>query len=103
MMKHRSLLNITICVALMPIIAVVASAQGTLADYERAQGLQAKFQAAAINLPGATNWIPKTNHFWYRRTVPGGSEIVWVDADTLTRRPAFDHERLAVSLSAVAG
>ena len=102
-MKHRSLLNITICVALMPIIAVVASAQGTLADYERAQGLQAKFQAAAINLPGATNWIPKTNHFWYRRTVAGGSEIVWVDADTLTRRPAFDHERLAVSLATAAG
>lgn len=80
-----------------------AFSQGTLADYERAQSLQAKFQAAAVNLPGAANWILKTNHFWYRRTVTGGSEIVWVDAESLTRRPAFDHERLAVSLSAASG
>ncbi|CAN5321877.1 S9 family peptidase [soil metagenome] len=84
-------------------LSLALSAQGTLADYERAVALQSKFQGLAISLPGAVSWIPKTNHFWYRRTVTGGNEIVWVDAESLARRPAFDHEKLAVSLSAASG
>jgi len=98
-MKIRTVILLLLLVS----FAAVASGQGTLADYERANGLQAKFQASAINLPGAMNWIPRTDHFWYRRTVIGGSEIVWVDAENLTRRPAFDHEKLAASLSSASG
>jgi dipeptidyl aminopeptidase/acylaminoacyl peptidase len=101
MTKPFSPLRLALCFASLFISFATATAQGTLMDYERAQGLQAKFQAAAINLPGPVTWIPRTNHFWYRRSVKGGNEVVWVDADSLTRRPAFDHEKLAASLSAV--
>src|SRR3954453_6317503 len=96
-------------VLFLTLIAIICScsaaifAQGTLADYERARELQSKFQVGVINLPGPVTWIPATDHFWYRRTVTGGGEIVWVDAVSLTRRPAFDHEKLAAALSAVAG
>jgi hypothetical protein len=100
-MKRRSY-YFAVCLT-VTFVAIVARGQGTSADYERAQGLQSKFQSLAINLPGPTNWIPKTNHFWYRRTVKGGSEIIRVDAESLVRRPAFDHVRLAASLSAAAG
>ena len=103
MMKHRYLLSLMICLVLVALMSMSASGQGTLADYERAQGLQAKFQALAIGLPGGMNWIPQSDHFWYRRTVVGGSEIMWVDAGSLVRRPAFDHEKLAASLSAASG
>ncbi|HEX3085176.1 MAG TPA: DPP IV N-terminal domain-containing protein, partial [Pyrinomonadaceae bacterium] len=103
MTKPNSPLRLTTCVVSFFVFSVIATAQGTLADYDRAQSLQTKFQAATINLPGAATWIPRTNHFWYRRSVTGGNEVIWVDAESLTRRPAFDHEKLAASLSAVSG
>ena len=98
-MKHRSFFVLTVVLS----AAIASFAQGTLADYERANGLQAKFQALTVDMPGTPTWIAQTNHFWFSRTVKGGSEYVWVDADSLTRRPAFDHERLAASLSAASG
>ncbi|HKX26732.1 MAG TPA: DPP IV N-terminal domain-containing protein [Blastocatellia bacterium] len=75
-------------------------AQGRLDDYERAHGLQEKYQGAALNIPERANWIGKTSRFWYRKTVRGGNEFVLVDAESLAKRPAFDHEKLAAGLSA---
>jgi dipeptidyl aminopeptidase/acylaminoacyl peptidase len=86
----RSLLALAPCLVL---------AQGTLADYQRAQGRE-KLQGLALNIPGPVNWIDATHRFWYRKSIRGGSEFVLVDADTLARKPAFDHEKLAASLSA---
>jgi dienelactone hydrolase len=81
----------------------VASAQGTVADYERAQGLQARARGLVINQPGATNWIGESDHFWYAKTVRGGSEFVLVDAAAAVKKPAFDHEKLAAAINAVTG
>ena len=78
-------------------------AQGTLADYERAQGLQARARGLVINQPGATNWIGESDHFWYAKTVRGGSEFVLVDAAAAVKKPAFDHEKLAAAINAVTG
>ncbi len=88
---------------LLPMMAMMARAQGTLADYERAAGLRNKLQGLAVNVAERVNWIEKTSRFWYRKAVKGGHEFVLVDAETAAKRPAFDHERLAVSLSAAAG
>jgi dipeptidyl aminopeptidase/acylaminoacyl peptidase len=80
-----------------------AHAQGTLSDYQRSQGLREKLQGLAINVPGQTNWVSGTNRFWYRKSVRGGFEYVLVDADALTKQPAFDHEKLAAALSSASG
>jgi dipeptidyl aminopeptidase/acylaminoacyl peptidase len=85
------------------VICSVAHAQGTVADYERALALRNKLQVLAVNIPERANWIDKTSRFWYRRSVKGGNEFVLVDAETLAKKPAFDHERLALSLSAASG
>ena len=45
------------------------------------------------------NWMPG-DKFWYRVLTPTGSEFVLVDAVKGTRTVAFDHEKLAASLSA---
>src|SRR5215510_2652707 len=74
-------------------------AQVTQADYERASRMRTRFQGLAINIVDRPTWIGKTSHFWYRKSVKGGNEFVLVDADTLTKKPAFDHEKLAASLS----
>ncbi len=83
----------TLCPAL-PVLA-----QGTVADYQRAMGMREKYQELAPNVPEPATWIEKTARFWYRRSVKGGNEFVLVDADTLQKRPAFDHEKLAAALT----
>jgi hypothetical protein len=94
-------LNAALLCSLLLLPAIVG-AQGTLADYERALGLRDRVQKLALNIPDRANWIEKTSRFWYRRSVKGGSDFVLVDADTAARRPAFDHEKIAASLSAAA-
>jgi dienelactone hydrolase len=77
--------------------------QGTFADYQRAQGLQAKARGLVANAPGATTWIGETEHFWYPRSVPGGTEFVVADAAAGTKKLAFDHEKLAAAISSATG
>ncbi len=77
--------------------------QGTLADYQRAQGLQAKARNLVVNVPGAVTWIDATNHFWYPRTVKGGTEFMLVDAAAGSKQLAFDHDKLAGAISKVTG
>ena len=75
-------------------------AQGTPADYVRAQGLRERYQNLVVNAPGPVTWIAGANRFWYRKSVKGGYEFVLADAQTLTKAPAFDHAKLAASLGA---
>lgn len=77
--------------------------QGTLADYQRAQGLQAKARDLVINSPGTITWIGESDHFWYPRSVKGGTEFVLVDAVSGTKKLAFDHEKLAAAISTATG
>jgi dipeptidyl aminopeptidase/acylaminoacyl peptidase len=78
-----------------------AQAQGTVADYQRAMGLREKVQGLAVNVPEPATWIEKTNRFWYRKSVKGGNQFVVVDATTAQKQPAFDHEKMAASLTAL--
>jgi len=83
--------------------ALGAFPQGTAADYERARTMQERYSNAVVNLAGPTTWITGTSSFWYRKVSRGDSEIIRVDADTLTKAPAFDHARMAVAVSAATG
>ncbi len=71
----------------------------TAADYARAE----RFLASSVNplvIGGqvSANWLPG-DRFWYRYQVPDGYEFVLVDPVARTRKPAFDHARLASALS----
>ncbi len=78
-------------------------AQGTLGDYQRAQGLQAKARGLVVNSPGAVTWIGNSGHFWYPRTVKGGTEFILADASSGSKKPAFDHDKLAAAISTATG
>src|SRR5689334_21603871 len=78
-------------------------AQGTLADYQRAQSLETKARNLVVNMPGAVTWIGDSDHFWYPRTVKGGTEFVLGDAGAASKRLAFDHEKLAAAVSSATG
>jgi len=100
--KRRNVAGSVAAIALfiVSLAPAVARAQGALADYQRAQGLQAKARGLVVNAAGDVNWIGDSNHFWYWKSVKGGTEFVLVDATTPTKKPAFDHERLAAAISA---
>jgi dipeptidyl aminopeptidase/acylaminoacyl peptidase len=79
------------------------AAQGTPADYTRSAQLNARYGGLAVNVVDRANWVGKTDRFWYRRSVKGGYEFMLVDAKTLEKRTAFDHAKLAASLSSALG
>jgi dipeptidyl aminopeptidase/acylaminoacyl peptidase len=77
-------------------------AQGTRADYERAErmlGLHARTLVTGAQVQ--PNWLDG-ERFWYRNTTATGWEFALVDMTAGTRRPAFDHARLASALSLAA-
>ena len=63
----RSFLVAAVCAA--PVIL----AQGTLADYKRAQGLQAKARNLVVNAPGPVSWIGAQSRSPKRR-----SDAFWI-------------------------
>ena len=89
--------------AMLLLLPLSASAQGTLEDYRRAATINQRFANLTTGLVSAEAWIGQTNQAVYRVTVPGGSRFVRVDAEQSTKQPAFDHAAVAKSLSSVAG
>lgn len=70
--------------------------------YELAEKLLVANQKQLIHTPMVTPvWIRDTETFWYRNRTSTGSEYVFVDAVAGTKRPAFDHERVAKALGAL--
>ncbi len=91
--------------ALAGVLSAEAQGQVTRADYDRALGLREKYDGLVDHVPSARTWIEGTSHFIYRRStiaaagLEAGQEYVWVDADSGTSRPAFDHAKLAAGLA----
>ena len=82
----------------------VSLAQGTRADYERANTLRQTTENKVFKQRVKANWLPGNTRFWYRNDLPGGArEFILVDATRGDRQPAFDHARLAAALAAASG
>jgi dipeptidyl-peptidase 4 len=84
-------------------LAQPAAAPITAADYARAE----KFLAAGVSplvVGGVVNatFLPD-DRFTYRNTTADGFEFILVNPMKKTRARAFDHEKLAATLSAAAG
>src|SRR5271154_4516065 len=79
------------------------SAQGTLADYQRAEKFLPGNVRHQIFVADVTpHWIEKTSRFWYRKVGTSGTEFILVDAAQNSSVPAFDQAKLAASLSRAA-
>ena len=106
-MKHQSRRRMPIYLSVVALGTLAAAsgawAQGTLADYQRAQGLQAKARGLLVDAPGQAVWIGHSEHFWYPRSVKGGTEFVLVDAVAGSKKPAFDQAKLAAAISSATG
>jgi dipeptidyl aminopeptidase/acylaminoacyl peptidase len=84
-------------------LAGAARAQVTAADYDRAMGLRERWMYLTDGVADPATWVDGTTRFYYRTTVKGGFQFVMVDAQSLQRQPAFDHDKLAAALGAATG
>src|SRR6185295_19371767 len=73
------------------------------ADYDRANSLRDRVQNKVYDVIDTPTWIEGSSKFWYRKSVKGGNQFVLVDPSKASKAPAFDHARLAASLSAGSG
>ncbi|MFC1564452.1 DPP IV N-terminal domain-containing protein [candidate division KSB1 bacterium] len=90
-------------VIILLLIPLVVFSQGRLDDYKRADELRERFSGKVYNTILQSDWIEKSNTFWYSRTVEGGKEFMLVNAETRSREAAFDHKKLAETLSEKTG
>jgi dipeptidyl aminopeptidase/acylaminoacyl peptidase len=69
-------------------------------DYQRAQQfLPGNLRHRVYIAEVIPHWIAEKSRFWYRKAGTKGTDFILVDAEHNTSGPAFDHARLAVSLS----
>jgi dipeptidyl-peptidase-4 len=70
------------------------------AAYERAERMLGHHRPRlALRARVQPNWLGDDSGFWYRVETERGAEFVLVEVAARSRRAAFDHERLARSLS----
>ncbi len=86
------------------IAASQAEKQGlTPEDYFKAEKFLNQHTGKLVfNADVRPNWVDE-NHFWYRNTIPEGTEFILIDVENRKRQRAFDHEELASSLSELSG
>lgn len=77
---------------------------GTKADYDRARGLRRLTGKKVFKASVHPHWFAGGSRFWYRNDLAKGARaFVVVDAEQGTRRPAFDHTRLAAAFTRALG
>jgi len=105
-MTRRTLVLTATVAAALGLLSYRAIAQAPSDDiraaYERAESLGRRTQNLVVNVASAPTFVENGSKLWYRRSVKGGSEFVLVDVAAATKAPAFDHARLAASLSQAA-
>lgn len=85
------------------LVPIGVLAQGSAADYARADGFAARFSGKVLNERLNLTWL-KGGKAWYVRQLPQGkSEFVLVDAARGKRDVAFDHRAVALALSKASG
>lgn len=71
----------------------------TAKDYEKAESFMGYNTQQYVDRGSVSpNWLPG-DKFWYRVLTADGSEFILVDPVKKTKNQAFDHEKLAASLS----
>ncbi|WP_205502935.1 S9 family peptidase [Rufibacter psychrotolerans] len=83
--------------------SATVQAQGTRADYERAEKLKVAMNTKVYYAPSRFSWQEGKDAFWYVRQTPKGKEFILVDAGKKSRKPAFNQQKLAKELSVALG
>ncbi|MGF7155502.1 S9 family peptidase [Novosphingobium gossypii] len=85
------------------LLCTPALATPTREEIDRSVALREDWQYLTREIAWPAHWTPDSSAFTYRKTVAGGFAFETVDAATLTKSPAFDHQRLADELTRALG
>ena len=89
-------------VLLFALVTPLASAQQftiTEEDYARAERALSRYTGQMVYKDNVSpSWLAD-DQFWYRNDIPEGREFIFVDPTDGTRRPLFDHAKLAEAVS----
>jgi len=89
---------------LISLISVVSSAQTMFERYQRAeQFLPKNIEKLARNVSLRVNPVEGSSDFWYKIQTEKGESYFYFDGKNIKSEPAFDHEKLAASISAFSG
>ena len=89
-------------VAVLVCLQFLAKAQGTAADFQRAALVKQAMENKIFFAPRSFNWISDSK-CWYLNNTPQGKKFVLLDAAVQKKKPAFNHEMLAKTLSEATG
>lgn len=81
---------------------LISQAQGTLKDYKRANAVDSLFKNKVFNAPNEFHWIGN-DYVWYSNNIGKGKEFLLADVKQQKQDPAFNHTKLAQSLSKIIG
>jgi len=84
------------------LFTTLARAQGTAADYDRAEKLPQRFANKVTHAKVDPHWLGDSRFYFRSDLGEGKSEFILVDCEVATRRPAFDHAKLGAALSKAA-
>lgn len=102
-MKTKSVL-LLMNSGLLILLSSGINAEVTREDYVRAESFMPQNVMKMLYRMDVTpNWIEKSDRFWYKINTPEGNEFILVDPTRKIRKPAFNHDRLAASLSEASG
>lgn len=89
-----------LCLATLLVLTGALKAQGSAADYQRAEQVNQRFGNAVFRTQVDPQWLPGGARFWYRLAVaPGKMEWVLVDAATGAKRSFPSREELFKTLT----
>ena len=79
---------------------LIAHAQGTLKDYKKANAVDSLFKNKVSNTPKEFHWIGN-DYVWYSNNILKTKEFMLVNTKEQKQTVAFDHNKLAQSLSKI--
>ena len=83
-------------------VCLTGFSQGTLKEYKKANSIDSLYKNKVFNSPKEFHWI-ENNNLWYVNNIKKGTEYLLVDSKQQKQIVAFDHNRLAQSLSKILG
>tara|TARA_R110002072_G_scaffold179059_1_gene335031 strand:+ start:71078 stop:73342 length:2265 start_codon:yes stop_codon:yes gene_type:complete len=92
------------CLQLFVLLPTIVAAQGTQADYDRANSLRDQTRNTVFRKKVEPVWTSDGQRLWYRlELAPGEFEFVIADVRKQNRELAFDHRQLAEQLAQATG
>jgi len=103
MVNRQAAIRFLMLICMVLSVCPSGISQGTPADYLRADSYRTELAKLVYHADVRPAWIGESHKFWYRTRTMEGVRFFIVDADRKTKKPVFDHDKMAERLAALSG